>query len=69
MTIYSGIFKEFYVPNENFKKFFQFVYAISTFRWFINESNTVNAMYTVYSGCICHYGPQVMKFEPVTQLI
>ena len=41
------------------------LYAISTFRSFINLNSTVACMRcTVYSWCICHYGPEVMKFEP-----
>ena len=38
------------------------MYAISTFQLFINENSTVNALCDV--RCICHYGPQVMNFEP-----
>ena len=41
------------------------LYAISTFWSFINLNSTVACMWcTVYSWCICHYGPEVMKFEP-----
>ena len=41
------------------------LYAISTFWSFINLNSTVACMRcTVYSWCICHYGPEVMKFEP-----
>ena len=35
---------------------------ISTFWLFINENSMVNDCDV---RCICHYGPQVMKFEPV----
>ena len=46
MAIYSRTLKEFHVLKENFKKFFQILYAmhVSTFRLFINENSTVNAM-------------------------
>ena len=50
MAIYSRTLKEFHVLKKNLKKFFQIVYAIhvSTFRLFINENSTVNAMYGVF---------------------
>ena len=43
--------------------FFFLLYAISTFRLFINEnscSRNANALYVFFF----HYGPQVKKFEP-----
>ena len=48
MAIYRQIFKEFHVLKENFKKFLQLLYAIPTFRSFINENSNVNAMYGVF---------------------
>ena len=42
----------FHVLEENFKKFFQLLYAISTFLYFINENSTVNAMHGVFLVCL-----------------
>ena len=59
--------KVFYVLKGNFSSFFKLLYAIWTFRLFINDSS---CYVRVFRKCecakrfICHYGPQAMKFEP-----
>ena len=65
-------FYKFYAPKGNFKQFFFFsitVFAISTFRLFINENSLLFKKCKFTVQCICYYGSQVVKFEPAAILM
>ena len=53
----------FYLPKENFKLFFQLLYAISSFRLFINANSCCSRNVNAIDGV--DHGSQDMKFEPV----
>ena len=64
MAIYSRILKKFHeLTKKNKRSFFNYCtrylhsacLLMRSVRWMLC---------TVYSWCICHYGPQVIKFEP-----
>ena len=68
LQFYSRILKVFYVLKENFQQFFQLLYAISTFRLFINEnscSRNANAIYGVF--VIIALKPNV--FDPLVTIL